>query len=192
MNPLTIPAAMSILGLGLGAGINPGAPRLAPETWATILQRPAAVAMLLQSPFGETPSHSAPKRAEVAYLFPEQVTIAAGKPASVEFHFKVADGLHVNSHTPRAEELIPTTLNIPEDSGVRLARATFPPGVDYSFAIDPKEKLSVYTGEFVVHTELIATPGEHLVQAKLHYQACNNSACMPPHTIPVVIDVIAK
>ena len=50
--------------------------------------------------------------------------------------------------------------------------------------MDPKEKLSVYTGEFTIHAEFIAKPGEHLVQATLRYQACNNSTCMPPHTIP--------
>ena len=133
-----------------------------------------------------------PKAAAVSYLFPEQVTIATGKPAPVDLHFKVADGLHVNSHHPHTEDLIPTTLKVPEDSGVRLASSEYPEGKDYSFAVDPKEKLSVYTGEFTIHAEFVATPGEHLVQATLRYQACNNSTCMPPHTIPVVLDVIAK
>jgi hypothetical protein len=132
------------------------------------------------------------KAASVSYLFPEQVTLPAGKPSFVDLHFKVADGLHVNSHTPHAEELIPTTLDIPENAGVRLAAATFPPGKDFSFAINPKEKLNVYTGEFTVQATLIATKGEHLVQGTLHYQACNNAACFPPRSIPVVFDVITK
>ena len=158
-----------------------------------------AIALALASSlsFGQSssPAQSSSAReksAAVTYLFPEQVTIAAGKPAAVDLHFKVADGLHVNSHEPRAEELIPTTLSLPDSSGVHLAGATFPPGKDFTFAINPNEKLNVYTGEFTVHATLISTKGEHLVQGTLHFQACNNAACMPPHTIPVVLDVIAK
>jgi hypothetical protein len=140
----------------------------------------------------EKPHASSGKPTAVSYLFPEQVTVAADKPTAVDLHFKVAAGLHINSHTPREEELIPTTLKLPEASGVRLANATFPPGIDFSFPIDPSQKLSVYTGEFVVHAQLVAARGEHLVEGTLHYQACNNDTCMPPHSIPVAIDVIAK
>lgn len=132
------------------------------------------------------------KQVAVAYLFPEQITVAADKPTAVDLHFKVADGLHVNSHTPHTEDLIPTTLKLPETSGVRLANATFPPGTDFAFPADPGEKLSVYTGEFIVHAELVASKGNHLVEATLRYQACDNQTCMPPHSIPVTIDVIAK
>ena len=149
----------------------------------------AALPLAAQSP---EPAHSTGKAAAVAYLFPEQVTIAADKATAVDLHFKVADGLHVNSHTPHTEELIPTTFNLAENSGVRLVKADFPAGKDFSLPIDPTEKLSVYTGEFVIHAELVAAKGEHLIEATLRYQACNNAICMPPHSIPVAIDVIAK
>ena len=131
----------------------------------------------------------------VTYLFPEQVSIPAGKSSPVDLHFRVAEGLHVNSHTPRAEELIPTTLKFPETDGVHLAKADFPPGTEFTLSIGsdtPPEKLSVYTGEFIIHTELVAAKGEHLVQASLRYQACSSNTCLPPRTIPVAIDVIAK
>ena len=135
---------------------------------------------------------ASPKTAAVAYLFPEQVSVTADKPSQVDLHFKVADGLHVNSHTPRTEDLIPTTLNLPESSGVHFTKTAFPPGTDFAFPINPGEKLSVYTNEFTVHAEVVASKGNHLVEATLHYQACNSNTCMPPHSIPVVIDVIAK
>ena len=156
---------------------------------------PLLAALALQSASPVVSLQSAPakdKKTAVTYLFPEQVTIPAGKPSPVDLHFKVEEGLHINSHQPHAEEFIPTTLALPENAEVRLTSATFPPGRDFSFAINPKEKLNVYTGEFTVYATFVAPKGEHLVQGTLHYQACNNAACFPPHTIPVVLDVIAK
>ncbi|HEY9128103.1 MAG TPA: protein-disulfide reductase DsbD domain-containing protein [Acidobacteriaceae bacterium] len=140
--------------------------------------------------FDNKPAPKAPPA--VTYLFPEQITLPANKPTSVDLHFRVAEGLHVNSHTPSEDGLIPTTLTLPESAGVRLSKADFPPGSSFSFPTNPQEKLSVYAGEFTIHTQFIASPGDHLVQATLRYQACNNSQCMPPRTIPVTIDVIAK
>lgn len=128
----------------------------------------------------------------VTYLFPEQVTVPAGKSASVELHFRIAQGLHIQSHTPRDEDFIPTEFSIPAGSGVRLDAATYPPASDITLAGDPKTKLSVYTGEFVLQARITATPGDHLVQAKLHYQACDQTQCMPPKTINVPLDVIGK
>jgi hypothetical protein len=159
---------------------------------ALMLLALSTLSLSAQAPFGNLASHPAAKPTAVTYLFPEQVIITADKPSTVDLHFKVGDGLHVNSHTPRTEELIPTALKFPEVAGVHLTKADYPPGTDFSFPINPQEKLSVYTGEFIVHTQIAAAKGEHLVEATLRYQACNNDTCMPPHSIPVVFDVIAK
>lgn len=140
----------------------------------------------------DDPGRSVLKGAAVQYLYPEQVTVSAGKPSPVEMHFRVGEGLHVNSHTPSQDYLIPTTLSIPEASGVRLAAASYPAGTDITLPLDPDTKLSVYTGEFTIFARIVALPGNHLVEAKLHYQACNKDACMPPKTITVPIDVIGK
>jgi DsbC/DsbD-like thiol-disulfide interchange protein len=128
----------------------------------------------------------------VTYLFPEQITVPAGKPATVELHFRISPGLHINSHTPSDEELIPTTLSFPASSGVRLENAAYPPGTQFALPLDPATKLSVYSGEFIIQTRIVAAAGNHLVEASLRYQACDNSACMPPKTITVPIDVIGK
>ena len=148
----------------------------------------ACVLAQAQMPAGRSISRAA----AVEYLFPEQVTVPAGKPALVALHFRIAPGLHINSHTPVEEELIPTTFSIPEDSGVRLDGAVYPPGTGFRLPLDPKMKLSVYTGDFTIQAGIVAAPGDHLVEAKLRYQACDNSSCMPPKTITVAIDVVAK
>jgi hypothetical protein len=128
----------------------------------------------------------------VQYLFPEQVTVPAGKASAVALHFRVTQGLHINSHTPTDEFLIPTLLSFPDGTGVKLASTSYPAGTTIALPLDPKTKLNVYTGEFVIQTKIVATRGNHLVEAKLRYQACDNSQCMPPKTITAPIDVIGK
>jgi DsbC/DsbD-like thiol-disulfide interchange protein len=148
------------------------------------------MAAVLAQGQADAPRQSVLKPAAVAYLYPEQVTVVAGKPSTVALHFRIAQGLHINSHTPKDEFLIPTTLSIPEESGVRLVSASYPAGAEFSLALDPQTKLSVYSGEFVIQARIVATAGNHLVEAKLRYQACDKNACLPPKTIVVAIDVI--
>ena len=114
------------------------------------------------------------------------------KPTKINLHFSIAPGLHINSHTPRQDELIPTAISIPPGSGVRLDGVVYPPGTDFTLPLDPTTKLSVYSGEFILQARIEATPGAHLVEAHLRYQACDNNACMPPKTITAAIDVIGK
>lgn len=138
------------------------------------------------------PRQSLIKTEAVEYLYPEQVAIQAGKTSPVALHFRIKENLHINSHTPREQYLIPTVFSIPENSGVRLDGATYPEGADFTLPADPSEKLLVYTGEFTIDAKIVAKPGDHLVEAKLRYQACDQNACLPPKTITVPIDVIGK
>ncbi len=139
------------------------------------------------------PQRSAAVKAEaVQYLYPEQVNLPAGKASAVTLHFRVAQGLHINSHTPSDDYLIPTTFSISAGAGARLESAIYPAGITIALPADPETKLSVYTGEFTIETRLVAAPGNHLVKGALHYQACNQTQCMPPKTITVAIDVIGK
>jgi hypothetical protein len=150
------------------------------------------MAALLAQGQADDPGRSVLKGAAVEYLFPEQVTVTAGKVTDVALHFRIAQGLHINSHTPKDEFLIPTTFSIPDGTGVRLDKATYPAGEDFTLPLDPSTKLSVYTGEFTIQARIVAAAGNHLVEGKLRFQACDKNACLPPKTIPVAIDVIGK
>ncbi len=145
-----------------------------------------------QEPTPVAPEHSTGKFEAVAYLYPEQITLPAGKVSPVALHFRIEPGFHINSHTPKDEYLIPTVLSIPEGAGVRLENAAYPAGSEFVLPADPDTKLSVYTGEFTIETRLVAEPGDHLVKAKLRYQACDKTACMPPKSVVVPIDVVGK
>lgn len=159
---------------------------------ACMLLATAAIAVWAQDGLTEKPHQSILKKEAVEYLFPERVSVLAGKATPVALHFRIQQNLHINSHTPRSNYLIPTVFSIPESSGVRLADAKYPAGTDYTLPADPDEKLSVYTGEFTIQTKIVVRPGNHLVEAKLRYQACDQNQCLPPKTISVPIDVIGQ
>ena len=142
--------------------------------------------------FSEKPDQSIDKLGAVEYLYPEQVTLPTGKSSPVALHFRIEPGFHINSHAPKDEFLIPTVLSIPDGTGVRLENATYPPGAEFVLPADPDTKLSVYTGDFTIQAKLVAEAGDHLVKARLRYQACDKTACMPPKTITVPIDVVGK
>jgi hypothetical protein len=132
-------------------------------------------------------------RAEaVQYLYPEQLTVPAGKPTAVALHFRIREGLHINAHDPSEEFLIPTVLSIPDASGVHLEGASYPPGKEFTLPVDPSTKLKVYTGEFAIQARIVSQAGDHMVEAKLRYQACDDNACLPPKTITVPIDVVGR
>jgi DsbC/DsbD-like thiol-disulfide interchange protein len=156
-----------------------------------------ASVVLTVSAFGQVqesahPSRSGAKAEAVQYLYPEQVTVPAGKATPVALHFRIKEGLHINSHQPKDEFLIPTVLSIPDASGVHLEDAAYPAGTEFNLPVEPKSQLIVYTGEFSIQARIVAQRGEHMVEAKLRYQACDANACLPPKTITVPIDVVAN
>ena len=122
----------------------------------------------------------------------EPESVPAGKAGFLELRFKVKDGFHVNSHTPKSELLIPTQIALQPASGVKVGEVVYPAGTAYSFSFDPKEKLDVYTGEFVVKVPVVAAAGEHAVAGSLRYQACDHAACYPPRSLAVQAIFTAK
>lgn len=116
----------------------------------------------------------------------EGQSIPASKTATVNLHFRVDPGFHINSHTPKSDMLIPTRLvvaTVPGDPEVTAV--DFPAGVPFAFAFEPKQKLDVYQGDVVLVAHVKAAPGQHSIKAELHYQACDQAACYPPKTLVV-------
>src|ERR1700722_14120666 len=118
-----------------------------------------------------------PKTQEFIVYAAEQQTAAAGKQSVLELNFRVLDGLHVNSHTPKSELLIPTSLTLDAAPGVKVGTAVYPAGSEYSFRASPNEKLDVYSGAFTVKVPVTAQAGTRMgtrmLEGKLRYQACD-------------------
>jgi hypothetical protein len=140
----------------------------------------------------QTASSEGKKPQAVQFLFPEQVSVKPGSDSVIDLHFKVNSGLHINSHLPREKSLIATRLIVGEIPGMKVGPVDFPAGSDYALAAMPQDKLSVYSGEFVVRAHIQATAGQHMFEGALHYQACDTNSCYPPRDAPIAIDVIAR
>lgn len=156
----------------------------------------ASLGQLAWQPAPRGIGFGAPKSKQwVQMVSSPQLAVKATSPASaakqIELRFTIQEGLHINSHTPHSEFLIPTTLTLEKTPGVEVAQVDYPQGVDYHFQFSPKDALSVYTGEFAVVVRLHAHAGHYAMRGQLHYQACDNKACNPPQTLPVQLDVTA-
>jgi hypothetical protein len=157
---------------------------------ATLLLAALAAPIVTRAQDAGFEGESRPK-SYIAYAA-EAHTIVAGKSAVIDLRFKVQDGFHVNSHTPKADFLIPTKLTLEPSAGVKAAAPEYPVGTAYSFSFEPNEKLDVYSGAFTVKLPVVATAGEHRLSGMLHYQACDHAACYPPKTLPVEVLLTAK
>jgi Disulphide bond corrector protein DsbC len=140
---------------------------------------------------GNLDAPAAKPKSYVAYAA-EQQSVSAGKRSVLELHFRVVDGFHVNSHTPKSELLIPTRIELQPAAGVKADAIEYPAGTSYSFSFDPTEKLDVYSGDFTVKLPVVAEVGTHTVDGTLRYQACDHAACYPPKSLPLQVIFTAK
>ncbi len=150
-----------------------------------------AVGVGAHAQIGSLDAPAAKPKSYVVYSA-EQQSVAAGKRGVLELHFRVVDGFHVNSHTPKSELLIPTRIELQPATGVKAEAVEYPAGTSYSFSFDPTEKLDVYSGDFTVKLPVVAEAGTHTVDGTLRYQACDHAACYPPKSLPVQVIFTAK
>ena len=135
----------------------------------------------------------APRKAKQFVEFTaEPQSIPADKRATLELRFHVLPGYHINSHTPKGEVQIPTSLNLSSSSGTKVDTAQYPAGVPYSFSFAPEEKLDVYQGDFIIKVPVTAAAGSHELKGALNYQACDTAACYPPKSLPLDILFTAR
>lgn len=118
--------------------------------------------------------------------------VPRGRAFDVAVVAEIMSGFHVNSNKPSEDYLIPTQL-LPElPAGYKILATTYPPGKLTKFEFSEK-KLSVYEGTFTLRMKIQAPAGAPLGATKLpltlRYQACNDSACLPPVKIPVPLEI---
>jgi hypothetical protein len=122
-------------------------------------------------------------------LVSDAVEVRAGEPQTVVLRFRVEDGFHINSHTPKDELLIPTALRFNTGSVVKVVSQQYPKGSTFRLPLGSGETLDVYQGEFRVSVGVVVPKGSSTLVGVLKYQACDNAVCFPPKTLPVIVAV---
>ena len=110
-----------------------------------------------------------------------------GEQARIAVVIEVPDGWHINAHQPLDEYLIPTEVSLEPPEGVTLEGLVYPEAVLASFSFS-QEKLAVYEHTVTVGIAMSVAgntaPGEYELPGSLRYQACNDTVCAPPKTVP--------
>ena len=121
------------------------------------------------------------------------VTLTKVKAAKASVHFRVNQGFHVNANKPSSDLLIPTEIKFEANPAIVVGKIAYPAGEELALSFSPQQKLSVYQGDVAVAVPLSASKtakrGAYTLKGSLSYQACNDSACFPPKTVPFELTV---
>ncbi|MGH9365616.1 MAG: cytochrome c biogenesis protein CcdA, partial [Thermoanaerobaculia bacterium] len=96
---------------------------------------------------------------------------------------RIAQGWHVNSHTPSEDYLIPTSVVLDATPSVTAGDARYPDGLQKKFAFSDKP-LSVYEERFTVEIPIsFSGDSAPVLAGKLEFQACNDKQCLAPASV---------
>lgn len=105
----------------------------------------------------------------------------------------IDEGWHANAHDPTLDYLIGTTVEIEPTKGFTVAATRYPKPEMFSFSFAGEKELAVYSGKAPIFLTLKSDeglqPGRHVLEGDLRIQICNDSVCLSPSTLPVVIPV---
>jgi thiol:disulfide interchange protein DsbD len=96
----------------------------------------------------------------------------------------IEKGWHIQSAHPLDTFTIPTSLSIDG-----LVSADYPQHKLESFTFSSGSKVAVYDGTIQIPFTAKVTAGAKSVKATLHYQACNDTVCLPPKSVSAEIPI---
>jgi thiol:disulfide interchange protein DsbD len=110
----------------------------------------------------------------------------------VKIELEVLDSWHVNAHQPKEDFLVPTVLELPKGTGVKVNAIRYPDPKSVKLSFSETELL-VYEHDFDLHVVFDVAPGAaaQTLKGKLRFQSCNDQICLPPASIPIAIELPA-
>jgi len=133
-----------------------------------------------------------PNKEMVRIAAAETIQARPGQTIEVPVTVEVLRGFHVNADKPTFEYLIPTKLQW-ESKEWKLSGITYPPSRKKSFSFAPEKPLDIYEGTLQIKSKFTvprtAAVEKTKLKGSLRYQACDDSACYPPATLPVEVPV---
>ena len=110
-------------------------------------------------------------------------------PAEAVVEVTIAAGWHVNAHVPHEPFLVPTTLEIVPPAGVRAGDVRYPAAVERVLPFSGGKPMALYEGHVRLTAPLEGTAtGAGTLRARLRYQACDDTRCLPPRTLELVTE----
>lgn len=151
----------------------------------------AALAVIALAPAARAQMGTKEARSVVdARVYVSLDPVPRGRTFQVALLAKIKPTYHINAHKVLDQFLIPTKVEAKTPTGFRLLTTEYPAGELRQFSFSPK-KLAVYTGQMVVKMKMQAEANAPLGAAdfplSLRYQACNDTYCLPPVTIPLSV-----
>ena len=131
----------------------------------------------------------------VVAVAPAAVTLGARERGEVEVVARIKEGFRIQANPASEPFLVPARLELPGDERVHVGAPVYPPGRAYRLR-GADDDLSVYEGTLVIRVPLEArsvagdaSPGETVLDGRLHYQACNELVCLRPSSAAVQVRV---
>jgi thiol:disulfide interchange protein DsbD len=119
--------------------------------------------------------------------------VARGESFEAAVVVEIAKGFHMNSHKPSEDYMIPTVITPDPPAGIKVVDTVYPAGQLKNFSFSPKKPLNVYTDTVTLKLKLTADEkaplGTMSIPTTLRYQACNDTTCLPPVKVPVVVRI---
>ncbi|MBW2096573.1 MAG: thioredoxin family protein [Deltaproteobacteria bacterium] len=116
----------------------------------------------------------------------------AGGTYPLLFRVNISDHWYIHEAGKGGGDLIPTVLRVTPVRGVKITDIRFPVPQKKRFSFST-ETISVYAGTFLVRATLRVDRkvprGEKILEGRFSYQACSDTSCLPPETVPLSFHV---
>ena len=129
---------------------------------------------------------------DVVNVYVPPVNVSSGKQTIIIIQVQVQDGYHIQAHKSMDPLLIKTTLFVDKAKHLKTGEPVYPRGGKLRLE-GTDVWLDVYSGRFEISVPLKVTrqaqKGLSLLNAVLHYQACDAKNCFQPATLSFQIPV---
>jgi uncharacterized protein len=114
-----------------------------------------------------------------------------GAELAVTLTLSVKPGWHVYANPPGVETLKPTTVALAADQPASLVKVEYPAGASKVLASSGDEKVNLYEGKTALTARVRLArdlkPGPAALKLLIHYQACDDRACLAPASLAVTV-----
>jgi thiol:disulfide interchange protein DsbD len=142
---------------------------------------PSFAQLTTSSPFGLPPQGSDRVKLTIAF---DKASYQPGEEIHGVVHAAIEKGWHINSVKPLEDFAIPSTVEITSPS-MKVGKVDWPAHEVKALAFAAGAKLAVYEGTINLPFTATRLAGDDAVHVKLHYQACDDSVCLPPRDVAI-------